>query len=102
MPQLGQRGLSAASRLRLEGKTLKTVHKVLDRLFSDALMSHFNMKGKGKKTKMSLQNTKIYQAAVLKSCKEGTEDAVRRCAAEHLKHAPGRRGRSGHSPHSAV
>ncbi|KAM9342415.1 Na(+)/dicarboxylate cotransporter 3 [Pholidichthys leucotaenia] len=65
---------------RIGGKDLKDrVHKVLDQLFSNALMSHFSMKGKRKKAKMSLQNTKIYQAiqdAVLKLCKEATEDAV--------------------------
>ncbi|KAM9323109.1 uncharacterized protein KZ484_021213 [Pholidichthys leucotaenia] len=84
---------------RVGGKDLKdTVHKVFDRLFSNVLMSHFNMKRK--KVKMSLQNTKIYQAiqdAVLKSCKEATEVAVHRHAVEHLKHALGRRGGGGHT-----
>nr|XP_023663558.1 uncharacterized protein LOC111841793 [Paramormyrops kingsleyae] len=86
---------------RVGGKDLKDcVHKVLDRLFSNSLMACFNMKGKGKKDKISLEKTTIYQAiqdAVLKSFTEATEDAVRRHAAEHLKHAPARRGGGGHA-----
>ncbi|XP_039618254.1 uncharacterized protein LOC120534736 [Polypterus senegalus] len=48
---------------RIGGKNTKDcVHKVLDRLFSNALMVRFNMKGKGKRGKKPLENTKVYRA----------------------------------------
>ncbi|MEQ2176575.1 hypothetical protein GOODEAATRI_029351 [Goodea atripinnis] len=48
---------------RIGGKNTKDcVHKVLDRLFTNALMAKFNIKGKGKQGKRSLEKTKVYGA----------------------------------------
>ncbi|KAK9976546.1 hypothetical protein ABG768_021751 [Culter alburnus] len=84
---------------RIGGKDVKDcVHKVLDRLFSNFLMTQFNMKGKGKKDKMALETTCTYraiQAAVMKWSKDATEEMIKKHASEHLKHAPTRKGGGG-------
>ncbi|KAJ8394480.1 hypothetical protein AAFF_G00046910, partial [Aldrovandia affinis] len=81
---------------RVGGKDLKDcVHKVLDRLFSNALLAKFNMKGKGNKGKLALEKTRCFgavQAAVMKFSAEATEEALRQHAGDHIKHAPARRG----------
>ncbi|KAJ8384189.1 hypothetical protein AAFF_G00208070 [Aldrovandia affinis] len=86
---------------RVGGKDLKDcVHKVLDRLFSNALLAKFNMKGKGNKGKLALEKTRCFgavQAAVMKFNAEATEEALRQHAGDHIKHAPARRGGGGHS-----
>ncbi|KAJ8371745.1 hypothetical protein AAFF_G00302520 [Aldrovandia affinis] len=86
---------------RVGGKDLKDcVHKVLDRLFSNALLAKFNMKGKGNKGKLALEKTRCFgavQAAVMKFNAEATEEAIRQHAGDHIKHAPARRGGGGHS-----
>ncbi|XP_049335990.1 uncharacterized protein LOC103026496 isoform X1 [Astyanax mexicanus] len=85
---------------RIGGKNVRDcVHKILDRLFTNQLMAKFNMKGKGKKHKLPLETTNIYEAiraAVMKWDKEATEAAIKHHAADHLKHAPGRKGGGGH------
>ncbi|MEQ2313531.1 hypothetical protein AMECASPLE_002981 [Ameca splendens] len=77
---------------------LDCVHKVLDRLFTNALMAKFNMKGKGKQGKRSLEKTKVY--GVIKdgimNGDEAATDFTRIHAAEHLKHVPQRSGGGGH------
>ncbi|MED6265796.1 hypothetical protein CHARACLAT_029054 [Characodon lateralis] len=79
---------------RIGGKNTKDcVHKVLDRLFTNALMAKFNMKGK--QGKRSLERTKVYGAikdGILNCNEPVTEDFIRIHAAEHLKHAPQRSG----------
>ncbi|MEQ2293928.1 hypothetical protein AMECASPLE_038478, partial [Ameca splendens] len=68
--------------------------KVLDRLFTNALMVTFNMKEKGKQGKRSLEKTKVYGAikdGIMTGDEAATED-IRIHAAEHLKHAPQRSG----------
>ncbi|KAG9267456.1 hypothetical protein AMEX_G18296 [Astyanax mexicanus] len=86
---------------RIGGKNIKDcVHKVLDSLFTNALMANFNMKGKGKKSKKPLERTKVYRAiqdGVMKCDGTATEDFIRMCTSEHLKHAPQR-----HGGHTAV
>ncbi|KAK7138967.1 hypothetical protein R3I94_000805 [Phoxinus phoxinus] len=62
-------------------------------LFTNRLMSSFNMKGKGKKQKLPLESTKTFEAikvAVLKWDANATEATIKLHAADHLKHAPGR------------
>ncbi|KAL1279305.1 hypothetical protein QQF64_025978, partial [Cirrhinus molitorella] len=66
---------------RIGGKNTKDcVHKVRDRLFTNALMAQFNMKGKGKKGKKSLEKTRIYRAI------KGCAVAVRLELPKHPKH----------------
>ncbi|MEQ2277818.1 hypothetical protein XENORESO_008193 [Xenotaenia resolanae] len=81
---------------RIGGKNTKDcVHKVLDRLFTNALMAKFNKKGKGKQGKRSLEKTKVYGAikdGIMNGDEAATEDIIRIHAAEHLKHAPQRSG----------
>ncbi|MEQ2267935.1 hypothetical protein XENORESO_012655 [Xenotaenia resolanae] len=81
---------------RIGGKNNKDcVHKVLDRLFTNALMAKFNMKGKGNQGKRSLEKTKVYGAikdGIMTGDEAATEDIIRIHAAEHLKHAPQRSG----------
>ncbi|MEQ2191829.1 hypothetical protein XENOCAPTIV_003111 [Xenoophorus captivus] len=81
---------------RIGGKNTKDcVHKVLDRLFTNALMAKFNMKGKGKQGKRSLEKTKIYgviKDGIMTGDEAATEDIIRIHAAEHLKHALQRSG----------
>ncbi|KAL2093110.1 hypothetical protein ACEWY4_010422 [Coilia grayii] len=85
---------------RIGGKDTKDcVHKVLDKLFNNGLMAKFNMKGKGKMEKRALEKTLVYKAikdGVMKFDSTATEGFVRQCAADHLKHAPQRRGGGGH------
>ncbi|XP_056601259.1 serine/threonine-protein kinase fray2-like isoform X3 [Triplophysa dalaica] len=85
---------------RIGGKDVRDcVHKILDRLFTNRLMAKFNMKGKGKKQKLPLETTTTFEAikaAVMKWDKEATEATIKHHAAEHLKHAPGRKGGGGH------
>ncbi|XP_016534854.1 uncharacterized protein LOC103148644 isoform X5 [Poecilia formosa] len=84
---------------RIGGKNTKDfVNKVLDRLFTNALMAKFNMKGKGKRGKKPLENTMVYKAikdGIMTGDWAATEDFVRLYAAEHLKHAPHRSGGRG-------
>ncbi|KAM4524847.1 uncharacterized protein PAE49_000999 [Odontesthes bonariensis] len=84
---------------KIGGKNTKDcVHKVLDRLFTNALMGHFNMKGKGKKGKKPMETTKIYRAiqdGIMQFDNKVTEDLIRIHASEHLKHAPQRSGGGG-------
>ncbi|KAJ7992789.1 hypothetical protein DPEC_G00282340 [Dallia pectoralis] len=86
---------------RIGGKDVRDcVHKILDRLFTNRLMAKFNMKGKGKKQKLPLEATKTFEAikaAVMKWDKDATEASIKHHAAEHLKHAPGRKGGGGHT-----
>ncbi|XP_052439604.1 uncharacterized protein LOC127978758 [Carassius gibelio] len=86
---------------RIGGKDVRDcVHRILDRLFTNRLMAKFNMKGKGKKQKLPLEMTKTYEAinaAVMKWDKDATEATIKHHAAEHLKHAPGRKGGGGHT-----
>ncbi|KAF4109299.1 uncharacterized protein LOC131546498 isoform X2 [Onychostoma macrolepis] len=86
---------------RIGGKDVRDcVHKILDRLFTNRLMAKFNMKGKGKQQKLPLETTKTYEAinaAVMKWDRDTTEATIKFHAAEHLKHAPGRKGGGGHT-----
>ncbi|KAI7806095.1 uncharacterized protein LOC130559005 isoform X2 [Triplophysa rosa] len=86
---------------RIGGKDVRDcVHKIFDRLFTNRLMAKFNMKGKGKRQKQPLETTKTFEAfkaAVMKWDKEATEATIKHHAAEHLKHAPGRKGGGGHT-----
>ncbi|KAF1377970.1 hypothetical protein PFLUV_G00206340, partial [Perca fluviatilis] len=86
---------------RIGGKDVRDcVHKILDRLFTNRLMAKFNMKGKGKKQKLPLEKTTTFEAikaAVMQWDKEATEATIKHHAAEHLKHAPGRKGGGGHT-----
>ncbi|KAL2098953.1 hypothetical protein ACEWY4_005433 [Coilia grayii] len=86
---------------RIGGKDTKDcVHKVLDRLFTNGLMAQFNMKGKGKKAKRPLEKTRVYKAiqdGVMIFDSTASEDFIRLCASDHLKHAPQRRGGGGHA-----
>ncbi|MED6268937.1 hypothetical protein CHARACLAT_027967 [Characodon lateralis] len=79
---------------RIGGKNTKDcVHKVLDRLFTNALMAKFNTKGK--QGKRSLEKTKVYGAikeGIMIGDESATEDIIRIHAAEHLKHATQRSG----------
>ncbi|KAA0701740.1 hypothetical protein E1301_Tti023104 [Triplophysa tibetana] len=81
---------------RVGGKNTKDcVHKVLDRLFTNSMMAQFNIKGKGKNGKKSLEKTNIYRAithGVMKFDVTATEDFIRVNISEHLKHAPQRSG----------
>ncbi|MEQ2221450.1 hypothetical protein ILYODFUR_016086 [Ilyodon furcidens] len=85
---------------RIGGKNTKNcVHKVLDRLFTNALMAKFNMKGKGRQGKRSLEKTKVYGAIkdrIMNGDEAATEDFIRIHATENLKHAPLRSGGGGH------
>ncbi|MED6270636.1 hypothetical protein CHARACLAT_012453 [Characodon lateralis] len=79
--------------------TKDCVHKVLDRLFTNALMAKFNMKGKGRQGKRSLENTKVsgvIKDGIMNGDEAATEDFIRIHAAEHLKHAVQRSGGGGH------
>ncbi|XP_063061789.1 uncharacterized protein si:dkey-242h9.3 isoform X2 [Engraulis encrasicolus] len=84
---------------KIGGKTTKDcVHKVLDGLFTNTLMSHFNMKGRGKKGKKPLETTRIYRAiqdGVMQFDQTATAELIKTYAQEHLKHAPQRRGGGG-------
>ncbi|XP_049454807.1 uncharacterized protein LOC125902480 isoform X21 [Epinephelus fuscoguttatus] len=84
---------------RVGGKDLKDcTHKVLDRLFTNEVMALLNMKGKGKKDKMGIEDTNLFsaiKAAVMKWDQSATEAAIRAAAGDHLKHAPGRVGGGG-------
>ncbi|XP_049920626.1 hornerin isoform X3 [Epinephelus moara] len=84
---------------KIGGKNTKDcIHKVLDKLFTNALMANFNMKGKGKKGKKPLETTKIYRAiqdGVMQFDNMATEELIRTHASEHLKHAPQRSGGGG-------
>ncbi|MEQ2293268.1 hypothetical protein AMECASPLE_031547 [Ameca splendens] len=76
-------------------EALDCVHKVLDRLFTNALMAKFNMKEKGKQGKRPLEKTKVYGAikdGIMTGDEAATEDIIRIHAAEHLKHALQRSG----------
>ncbi|MEQ2220376.1 hypothetical protein ILYODFUR_004798 [Ilyodon furcidens] len=80
---------------RIGGKNTKDcVHKVLDRLFTNALMTKFNMKGKRKQGKRSLEKTKVYGAIKdgIMNGDEAVTDFIRIHAAEHLKHVQQRSG----------
>ncbi|KAK5617546.1 hypothetical protein CRENBAI_004153 [Crenichthys baileyi] len=73
--------------------------RLLITLFTNALMAKFNMKGKGKQGKRSLEKTKVYGAIKdgnMNGDEAATEDIIRIHAAEHLKHAPQRSGGGGH------
>ncbi|XP_061586866.1 serine/arginine repetitive matrix protein 1-like [Cololabis saira] len=80
---------------RVGGRDAKEcVRKVLDRLFTNALMAQFNMMGKGQKEKRALKGTKLFKAiqeGVMRFDKAATEDLIRQTTADHLKHAPQRR-----------
>ncbi|CAM4426990.1 unnamed protein product [Leuciscus chuanchicus] len=48
---------------RVGGKDVKDcTHKVMDRLFTNHLMTLFNLKGKGKKEKIGLEDKKLFSA----------------------------------------
>ncbi|KAK5619084.1 hypothetical protein CRENBAI_000403 [Crenichthys baileyi] len=83
-----------------EERTQRTVStKFLDWLFTNPLMGKFNMKGKGKQGKRSLEKTKVYRAIkdrIMNGDEAATEDFIRIHAAEHFKHAPQRSGGGGH------
>ncbi|XP_077065753.1 uncharacterized protein LOC143718616 [Siphateles boraxobius] len=84
---------------RVRGKDVKDcTHKVMDRLFTNQLMTFFNMKGKGKKDKIGIEDKKLFsaiKAAVMKWDPAATEAQIKSAAADHLKHAPGRVGGGG-------
>ncbi|XP_067285873.1 uncharacterized protein [Pseudorasbora parva] len=85
---------------RVGGKDVKDcTHKVMDRLFTNQLMTLFNMKGKGKKDKIPFEDKKLFsaiKAAVMKWDTAATEAQIKSAAADHLKHAPGRVGGGGY------
>ncbi|XP_038554249.1 uncharacterized protein LOC119887599 isoform X1 [Micropterus salmoides] len=85
---------------RVGGKDVKDcTHKVMDRLFTNQLMTFFNMKGKGKKDKIGIEDKKLFsaiKAAVMKWDPAATEAQIKSAAADHLKHAPGRVGGGGY------
>lgn len=85
---------------RVGGKDVKDcTHKVMDRLFTNQLMIFFNMKGKGKKDKIGIEDKKLFsaiKAAVMKWDPAATEAQIKSAAADHLKHAPGRVGGGGY------
>ncbi|XP_031155860.1 uncharacterized protein LOC116049943 isoform X10 [Sander lucioperca] len=85
---------------RVGGKDVKDcTHKVMDRLFTNNLMTLFNLKGKGKKDKIGLEDKKLFsaiKAAVMKWDAAATEAQIKSAASDHLKHAPGRVGGGGY------
>ncbi|XP_041860859.1 myb-like protein V [Melanotaenia boesemani] len=84
---------------KIGGKSTKDcVHKVLDGLFTNALMSQFNMKGRGKKAKKPLELTKTFRAiqdGVMQFDTTATVELIKMYASDHLKHAPQRSGGGG-------
>ncbi|KAG7521021.1 hypothetical protein JOB18_040751 [Solea senegalensis] len=67
--------------------TKDCVHKVLDRLFTKALVANFNMKCKGKKGKEALEMTSIYrtiQDGVMQFDKDACFRAFETCTTEGL------------------
>ncbi|XP_048013558.1 uncharacterized protein LOC125254630 isoform X9 [Megalobrama amblycephala] len=85
---------------RVGGRDVKDcTHKVMDRLFTNQLMTKFNMKGKGKKGKLRFEDKTVFsaiKAAVMKWDAAATEAQIKSSAADHLKHAPGRLGGGGY------
>ncbi|XP_051772028.1 uncharacterized protein LOC127524515 isoform X4 [Ctenopharyngodon idella] len=85
---------------RVGGRDVKDcTHKVMDRLFTNQLMTRFNMKGKSKKDKIRFEDETLFsaiKAAVMKWDAAATETQIKSAAADHLKHAPGRLGGGGY------
>ncbi|XP_051772419.1 uncharacterized protein LOC127524688 isoform X2 [Ctenopharyngodon idella] len=85
---------------RVGGRDVKDcTHKVMDRLFTNQLMTRFNMKGKSKKDKIRFEDKTLFsaiKAAVMKWDAAATETQIKSAAADHLKHAPGRLGGGGY------
>ncbi|CAL8372043.1 unnamed protein product [Gadus morhua 'NCC'] len=82
---------------KVGGKDIKDcVAKILNRLMTNGLMSHFNMMGHGGKTAFKAMTLYgVLTAAVKKWSERATDHDIGRAVADQLKHAPGRSGGGG-------